>query len=685
MNHFKTYLLYRLASSISVLSLFIAVIFFSCKKEESADDNSNSSTTEITVSIFGSVRDGNGVALSGVTLKAGTTTITSDANGLFILENVKVPKGRYYVSAEKSGYFDSGRGGLAKEGEYYSVNIVMLSRGTAANLNASTGGVVTTANNSSLTFPTGAIVNSSGQAYTGNVKVYSQYLMPGTASFEDRIPGGDLACQNANGELCQLESYGMIGVELEDNSGNPLNIATGKTVSVRFPIATSQLATAPASIPLLSFDTDKGVWIQEGTATKNGNFYEGEVGHFSWWNCDVIYTPPTFTISGSVEDCNGFPMPGVTVSISGQVNVVTNAQGQYSCTVQPGTHTLQVLSSKNNGLYSSSPITITANLGNTVVPVLIITCSSYVTAQVLDCNGNKTIAGGRVEWMGGYSSIHYSVSGSFRFAVPTNQSITIRVFNAQTNAFTVINSGNLNTTVNAGDIELCSQGVTSGCIGGPNTVSDVDGNVYNVITIGNQCWMKENLKTTKFRNGNSIPGNFSDNAWYLNNGPAQADNNNNQAFTGIYGKLYNWYAVADTSGLCPVGWHVPSDAEWNQLVNYLDSGSDTVCQYINCTQSAIVGGMLKSTGTIQAGDGLWQSPNINATNQTEFTGLPGGSRNNYGIFSSNSSYGIWWSNTSYLQNSSIVALGRIIINSSSDIDRTLTNKKNGCSVRCVRD
>ena len=106
---------------------------------------------------------------------------------------------------------------------------------------------------------------------------------------------------------------------------------------------------------------------------------------------------------------------------------------------------------------------------------------------------------------------------------------------------------------------------------------------------------------------------------------------------------------------------------------------------MQATQSAIVGGMLKSTGTIQAGDGLWQSPNINATNQTEFTGLPGGSRNNYGIFSSNSSYGIWWSNTSYLQNSSIVALGRIIINSSSDIDRTLTNKKNGCSVRCVRD
>lgn len=677
MKHFKTYALNRLASSISVLSLFIAIIFFSCKKDESADDNSNSTTTEITVSIFGSVRDGNGLALSGVTLKAGTSTITSDAYGLFILENVKVPKGRYYVSAEKSGYFDSGRGGLAKEGEHYSVNIVMLSRGTAANLNASTGGVVTTANNSSLTFPTGAIVTAGGQAYTGNVKVYSQYLMPGTASFEDRIPGGDLVCQNANGELCQLESYGMIGVELEDNSGNPLNIATGKTVSVRFPIATSQLATAPASIPLLSFDTDKGVWIQEGTATKNGNFYEGEVGHFSWWNCDVLNNPPVPTISGSVVDCNGLPVPGVTVTVSGRRTIVTDMQGQYSSWIPAGNHTFQVLNSNNGGLLSSSQVSVTVVSGNVTIPVLTVPCQAYVAAQAVDCQGINTPAYARAVWSGGYSNVLYSDSGNFQFTVPANQSITIQAFDGKANANMTIISSNLNTTVSLGNITLCNSGV--GCGGGPNTVTDIDGNVYNVVTIGNQCWMKENLKTTKYKNGNVIPGNLSDAAWISTTNGAQADYNNDVANTTIYGKLYNWYAVADPAGLCPTGWHVPTVAEWNELVSFLDPGADTSL----LLQSTIAGGFLKETGTLQAGTGLWQTPNTNATNLSGFTGLPGGLRDTLGTYGGVNTTGNWWANT---QSSTNAAFYYSIMYSNGYVARFQQTPINlGFSVRCVRN
>ncbi len=670
--------IHRLAVLSALLFLVVSAVFISCKKDEDGQENGNTSTTEITVSIFGSVRDGNGVALSGVTLKAGTSTITSDANGLFILENVKVPKGRYYVSAEKSGYFDSGRGGLAKEGEYYSVNIVMLSRGTAANLNASTGGVVTTANNSSLTFPTGAIVNSSGQAYTGNVKVYSQYLMPGTASFEDRIPGGDLACQNANGELCQLESYGMIGVELEDNSGNPLNIATGKTVSVRFPIATSQLATAPASIPLLSFDTDKGVWIEEGTATKNGNFYEGEVGHFSWWNCDVISNPPPPTISGSVVDCNGSPMPGVIVTVNGQFSLVTDSQGQYSNWIPPGTYIFQVLSSNNGGLLSSNPVTVTVGSGNTAVPVLTVPCPAYITAQALDCNNNSTPSYGRATWSGGFSLVQFSSSGNIQFAVPANLSITIQLFDGKATANTIITSGNLNSTISAGNIILCNQGGGGSCAGGPNTVTDIDGNVYNVVTIGNQCWMKENLKTTKYKNGNVIPGNLSDAAWISTTNGAQADYNNDVANTTIYGKLYNWYAVADPAGLCPTGWHIPSKAEWHELTKFLDPLADTII----LLQSTTAGGLLKSIGTLQDGTGLWEAPNTDATNLTGFTGMPGGVRDSTGTFNDIGIAGYWWSSSPFSTNES---WGHYVMYSNGWIARHFPPNNCGCSVRCLRN
>ncbi len=670
--------IHRLAIVSAFLFLLLSVVFIACKKEEDGKDNGNTSTTEITVSIFGSVRDGNGLALSGVTLKAGTSTITSDANGLFILEDVKMPKGRYYVSAEKSGYFDSGRGGLAKEGEYYSVNIVMLSRGAAVNLNASTGGVVNTANNSSLTFPTGAIVTAGGQAYTGNVKVYSQYLMPGTASFEDRIPGGDLACQNANGELSPLVSYGMIGVELEDNSGNPLNIATGKTVSVRFPIAISQLATAPASIPLLSFDTDKGFWIEEGFATKNGNFYEGEVGHFSWWNCDVLSYPPVPTISGSVVDCNGAPMAGITVTVSGIFTIMTNAQGYYSSWIPAGTHTFQVLTSNTGGLFNSNIETVIISSGNTTVPVLIVPCPAYISAQAVNCQGMNTLAFGRAVWNGGNSNLLYSTTGSFQFPVPPNQSITIQLFNGQTNTNTNINSSNLYITVQAGNLTLCNQSSGS-CAGGPSTVTDVDGNVYNVVSIGNQCWMQENLKTTKYRNGTTIPGNLSYNAWNTTTSGAQADFGNDTANTSIYGKLYNWYAVADPAGLCPAGWHVPTDSEWKLLVIYLDPGADTTS---SIPQSYIAGDMLKSTGTISAGTGLWNIPNLYATNSSGFSGIPGGICYVINSFDEIGDSGYWWSSTLDTSN---LAIGRFLSTYESEVYKTQHHLGTGLSVRCVRD
>jgi uncharacterized protein (TIGR02145 family) len=666
--------IHRLAVLSALLFLVVSAVFIACKKDEDGQDNGNTSTTEITVSIFGSVRDGNGVALSGVTLKAGTSTISSDANGLFILEKVKVPKGRYYVSAEKSGYFDSGRGGLAKEGEYYSVNIVMLSRGTAANLNAANGGVVNTANNSSLTFPTGAIVTAGGQAYTGNVKVYSQYLMPGTASFEDRIPGGDLACQNANGELSPLVSYGMIGVELEDNSGNPLNIATGKTVSVRFPIATSQLATAPASIPLLSFDTNKGAWIQEGTATKNGNFYEGEVSHFSWWNCDVITNFPAPTISGNVVDCNGTPVSGVNVTVNGNFTLLTDSQGYYSSWIPPGTYTFQVLSNNNGGLFSSNPVSVTVSSGNVVVPVLTVPCPSFISVQAVDCYNNITPSYGRAVWSGGSSIVQFSSSGNFQFAVPANQSITVQLFDGISIVNSNITSGNLNSTVSAGNIILCNQGGSGSCVGGPTTVTDIDGNVYNVVTIGNQCWMKENLKTTKYRNGSPITTNLNDTLWKTTTIGAMADYNDDTSNTAKFGKLYNWYAVADPAGLCPIGWHVPTDAEWNILIKFLDSGADTVTVG---SSSSIAGGMLKDNAT-----GLWYSPNVDANNVSGFTGLPGGARHTQGMYISIYSNSYWWTST---QNFSASAWNRNLGYLVGDVNRYYVPKNGGFSVRCVRD
>ncbi len=193
--------------------------------------------------------------------------------------------------------------------------------------------------------------------------------------------------------------------------------------------------------------------------------------------------------------------------------------------------------------------------------------------------------------------------------------------------------------------------------------TDVDGNNYPVVQIGTQVWMAENLKATKYEDGNDIPY-VPDNAawdalssegfcWYDN----QVDNKE------IYGGLYNWYAV-NTNKICPSGWHEPSDGEWIVLVNYLGGES-------------IAGGKLKETGTSH-----WKSPNTSAFNTTGFTALPGGLRSPYGIFNYINSSGFWWTETETFTTGSY---NREISHLTNLILKKGNAKENGFSVRCIQD
>lgn len=189
-------------------------------------------------------------------------------------------------------------------------------------------------------------------------------------------------------------------------------------------------------------------------------------------------------------------------------------------------------------------------------------------------------------------------------------------------------------------------------INGPN-VTDIDGNVYQSVTNCNQTWTKQNLNVSKYNDGTPIPevtdptqwANLTTGAWcYYNNDPAKGS---------VYGKLYNWYAVAgiyDAASranpalrkkLAPTGWHIPSNTEWSSLINCLDPTADGGNNIPNTA-----GGKMKSTGTIQAGNGLWQNSNTTATNDSGFTGLPAGYRIDYnGTFYNIGYYGHWWSSS----------------------------------------
>jgi uncharacterized protein (TIGR02145 family) len=198
------------------------------------------------------------------------------------------------------------------------------------------------------------------------------------------------------------------------------------------------------------------------------------------------------------------------------------------------------------------------------------------------------------------------------------------------------------------------------------------------IVIGTQQWMRENLDVSFFRNGEAIsyvsdPGSFSGlttPAWTWYDG--SADNG------AIYGKLYNWYAVNDSRGLCPTGWHVPTSAEWSTLSTTLDPNPDPTL--------SLAGVYMKSARITSAGTPIWSLGS--ATNLSGFTGLPGGMVDNYGPFRMGDE-GYWWTSTSFYLvpevPEGLVTIAVYLGNSISYLATASFVKADGMSVRCIRD
>lgn len=195
------------------------------------------------------------------------------------------------------------------------------------------------------------------------------------------------------------------------------------------------------------------------------------------------------------------------------------------------------------------------------------------------------------------------------------------------------------------------------------TVTDIDGNYYDTVHIGNQIWFKQNLKTTRYRNGGSIPHVVGKTEWIALGTGAWCNYDNDVANNAIYGKLYNWFStLGDT--LCPTGWHVPSDTDMTILTDYLGGGN-------------VAGGKMKSVGTV-----LWQSPNTGATNESGFSALSGGFRDFDGNFYNIRGIAVFWSATEF---DGDFAWFRKLITDSGNVDRSLSFQSFGASVRCLKD
>ncbi len=195
-----------------------------------------------------------------------------------------------------------------------------------------------------------------------------------------------------------------------------------------------------------------------------------------------------------------------------------------------------------------------------------------------------------------------------------------------------------------------------------STVKDYDGNVYKTITIGSQVWMASDLKTTRMNDGTVIQLVTDNGEWKNIVVPGYCWYGNNPCKG--YGALYNWYAAGNDK-LCPTGWKVPANSDWHVLTEYLGG-------------EAVAGGKMKSPGTE-----YWDEPNLDATNTSGFSGLPGGMRSFTctGSFSSIKRFGYWWSSE---EGSTTEAWLRSLNYDNGHINTGKWNKTNGCSVRCIK-
>ena len=195
--------------------------------------------------------------------------------------------------------------------------------------------------------------------------------------------------------------------------------------------------------------------------------------------------------------------------------------------------------------------------------------------------------------------------------------------------------------------------------GGVSTVT-YDGYTYDLVAIGEQCWFAENLRNTHYANGDAIPGELTGSEWSITTAGAQAVYGNVAANLTTYGRLYNWDAVDDARGLCPSGWHVPTDGEYIELTDYLGG-------------SSVAGDQMKSSPS--------DSPSWDGSNSSGFSALPGGYRTDDGYFDNVGNDAYLWSSSPSGSN----AWDRGLYSVLDGVYRSSNNQRNGWSVRCVRD
>lgn len=378
--------------------ILILTIFASCQDEFSnteliIPENPNPSIL-VNSSFIGKIVDIQGNPIADTQVALGGETQFSNELGYFQFDGVQLDRYGSLLTAEKTGYLLGLRRVSVNAGTTNYVEVILLSDSPSYSFNSEESATIEDDSGVSLRFTANSIALESGQVYSGNVNVSIKYINPAAENIAGLLPGC-LQGLTTEGSLTTLKSYSMISVELTDDQGQELQIKSGETVEIEFPVDVVLLNNAPTQIPLWSLDEETGLWLEEGMAELVGDEYIGEVSHFSYWNCDI---PEDFVfVEGNVcNNVNGAcePLAFSEIQVLDELNEVrlvsqTDSDGNFSVFIpRDAMVTIDFISicdgvddQKNIG-----PFTEDQNLGTVEVSAAL--SQLQFSAEVFNCDGS---------------------------------------------------------------------------------------------------------------------------------------------------------------------------------------------------------------------------------------------------------------------------------------------------------
>lgn len=318
-----------------IFLLLVVVTFSGCRKDMVIEEDQFIPIIggELVSSKFiGQIINEAGLAVNDAVVRFGELESITNEDGVFSFTKMDLASIGQLVTVEKDGYFTSYKKIIPTSNQtFLRIGLVTKPQPTGSFM-APNGGIIAKLDGEKITFQPNSIKTATNENYQGTVTVYTHHFNPENPYFMETMPG-DLSAIDKSGNIVQLATYSMILVELFGENGEPLNLKESHTATVEFPIKGTAANSAPDVIPLWSLDENTGTWIEEGQVTKEGDFYVGEVSHFSFWNCDVPFE--LVNLAGKLIDLDGNPISHQQVSIEiangGAVRYAnTNMEGLFA-------------------------------------------------------------------------------------------------------------------------------------------------------------------------------------------------------------------------------------------------------------------------------------------------------------------------------------------------------------------